>query len=240
MSTITIDRQWRLTDNQYFKEETEKTNICLHHTVGGSAKSTFNYWQSNPDRIATSYIVDRDGTIYEVFDPLYWAHHLGLKLPKNTIYNQRTIGIELASEGALRSGNELNVSLGNLGLAPKFDSEYLYAFDIDTPPYTNAKKLYHIISDKEKYFDYGLLFRGYSYFDVYEESQVIATIKLVNHLCEQFDIPKQLVPSVDASKFDLSILFDDWKGIYTHTNVRVDKSDLAPSWDWDRLESSFK
>ncbi len=46
----------------------------LHHTAGGSARSTFNYWNGNATRIATAYIVERDGTIFEVFDP----RHLNL------------------------------------------------------------------------------------------------------------------------------------------------------------------
>jgi N-acetyl-anhydromuramyl-L-alanine amidase AmpD len=235
MGTITINRQLRLTDDQYFKEHTDKTNICLHHTVGGSAKSTFDYWQSNPDRIATPYIVERDGTIYEVFDPSYWAHHLGLKMPKNIVYNQRTIGIELASEGALRSGHELNTRLGQ----EKFDTAYLYAFDIDTPPFAHAKRLYHIFNDGDKFFDCGINFRDYGFFDLYDEPQTVATIALVNHLCEQFNIPKQLVPFTDKLAFDTSILTNNWSGVYTHVNVRADKSDLSPAWDWDRLQTSF-
>lgn len=231
MGNLTINRQLRLADNQYFKEETVKTNICLHHTVGGSAKSTFNYWQSNPDRVATSYLIERDGTIYEVFDPLYWAHHLGLKLPKNIIYNKRTIGIELASEGALRSGNELNI----LSKSKNFDDQYLYAFDIDIPPFNRAKKLYQLWDDKDKYFECGLQFRGYSFFDKYEEAQINSTIKLIKHLCEQFSIPKKLIPNEDKFEFDVSILYKDWCGIFTHANVRVDKSDLCPDWDWNRL-----
>jgi N-acetyl-anhydromuramyl-L-alanine amidase AmpD len=92
--TLTFDTSLRLTDDQYYKEETAKNLIVLHHTVGGSAKSTFDYWQGNPEHIAVSYIVERDGTIYEVFDPKYWAHHVGSKDPRNIAVNKRSIGIE--------------------------------------------------------------------------------------------------------------------------------------------------
>jgi len=238
MGSLSINRSLRLTDDQYFKEETVKTNICLHHTVGGSAASTFKYWQGNPDRVATSYIIERDGTIYEVFDPMYWAHHLGLKLPKNTVYNKRTIGIELASEGALRSGQELNLKSNTTN----FDTNYLYAFDIDTPPFVSAKKLYHLYNDDvngHKFWNNGIQFRGYMFFDEYDEPQVVATIALVLHLCEQFSIPKQLIPNADKFAFTEWILSNDWKGIYTHVNVRADKSDLAPCWDWNRLRDAL-
>ena len=233
MPTISINRQWRLDSNQYFKEETNKTQIVLHHTVGGSALSTFKYWQSNPDRIATSYLVERDGTIYEVFDPLYWAFHLGLKLPKNILYNQRSIGIELASEGSLRTGNELNKKSNST----RFDINYLYAFDIDNPPFTYAKKLYHLYNDDvngHKFFNAGTEWRDYMFFDSYDEPQIVATIALVKHLCEQFSIPKQLIPNEDKLEFDLATL--DHSGIITHANCRTDKTDLNPAFDWQRLQ----
>ena len=236
MGTITLNRQWRLTDNQYFKEHTDKINICLHHTVGGSARSTFNWWQSNPDRIATSYIIGRDGTIYEVFDPSYWAYHLGLKMAKNVLYNERTIGIELASEGALRSGKELNDI--NNSSRRSFDEEWLYAFDIYEPPFKNAKKLVPLI-DMSKYYQHIVDWRGFMFFDVYDEPQVIATIALVNHLCEQFNIPKQLIPNENKLAFDTAILTDNWSGIFTHANVRTDKTDLSPAWDWTRLNDGL-
>jgi N-acetyl-anhydromuramyl-L-alanine amidase AmpD len=207
MGTISINRQWRLTDEQYFKEETHKTQIVLHHTVGGSAKSTFDYWQSNPDRIATAYIIERDGTIYEVFDPLYWAHHLGLKVAKNVVYNKASIGIELASEGGLT-----------------LKDGWLYAFD-------GKKKLYQTTaSDVLKYYKFAEPFRGFTYFDAYDAPQVAAAIALVKHLCEQFNIPK-----VVSNTFDFSPKWMEFKGIITHVNVREDKSDLCPGWSWDAL-----
>lgn len=228
METITINRQWRLTEDQYFPVETQKTNICLHHTVGGSAKSTFDYWQSTPDRIATSYLIERDGTIYEVFDPLYWAHHLGLKMPRNVIYNKRTIGIELAGEGGLKSGQELNIQSGTT----KFDPEYLYAFN-------GNKKLYHLFNDKNKFFDLPVKFRGYFYFDNYEDAQVDATCQLVKHLCAQFNIPKEIPVGPDQFRYDPQLLLTNWAGIFTHTNVRADKSDLCPSWDWTYFQGKI-
>ena len=51
----------------------------------------------NPNRIATAYIVERDGTIFEVFDPRHWAFHLGLKGSQGQV-DRRSIGIEIASE----------------------------------------------------------------------------------------------------------------------------------------------
>jgi peptidoglycan hydrolase-like protein with peptidoglycan-binding domain len=99
-----VDRSLRLSDAQYLQEEYPKDLIVLHHTAGGSARSTFNWWQEgDPKRIATAYIVERDGTILEVFDPRFWAFHLGLPGTGGRV-DRRSIGIELASEGWLEEG----------------------------------------------------------------------------------------------------------------------------------------
>lgn len=230
-----------------------KTQLYLHHTVGGSAISTYNYWEGKTNRVATAYIIERDGTIYEVFDPHYWAWHLGLKTASNTIANKQSIGIEIASEGALRSGAELNNSLAANGQPDRFENGMLYAFDIDPARddtgkllpasqwYKHAKRLYNISTDGAKYVDFPVPlgpFRGYTYFDTYDPKQVISTNWLVNQLCDQFNIPKVLVTG-DRFRFDASLI-TGFSGVLTHTNVRQDKSDLCPSWDWSLTEAAFQ
>lgn len=96
-----VDRSLQLSDAQYLQEAHPKDLIVLHHTAGGSARSTFNWWQEgDPKRIATAYVVERDGTIFEVFDPRFWAFHLGLRGTGGRV-DRRSVGIELASEGWL-------------------------------------------------------------------------------------------------------------------------------------------
>ena len=228
-----ISKELRLTSDQYFQQAFTKTQVYLHHTVGGSARSTFAYWQGNPDRIATAYIIERDGTIFEVFDPMYWAWHLGLKTASNGQANKQSIGIEIASEGAMRSGHELNT----MAHTTMFDETGLYAFDIDVPPFAHAKKIC-TLEDKNQYFDWPLVYRGYGFFHSYTELQTVAAIWLVNQLCEQFNIPKKLIPNQDKFAFDESLILG-FTGVLTHANVRIDKSDLDPAWDWDRLAKSF-
>lgn len=98
---LVVDRSLRLVPaGGYVQEAYPKDLIVLHHTAGGSARSTFDWWQQTKERIATAYIVERDGTILEVFDPRHWAWHLGLKIPGSPV-DKRSIGIEIASEGGL-------------------------------------------------------------------------------------------------------------------------------------------
>lgn len=230
---MVINRSLRLKDNHYFHDTIKKKQIYLHHTVGGSAKSSIEYWDSSDRCVATAYVIERDGTIYEVFDPWYWAWHLGLKSADNTIRNKESVGIELASEGALKSGYQLNSVLKQ----QVFDEEWLYSFDIDIPPFKNAKKLYHILHDSDKFFDLIIPFRGYWYFDAYDDAQVRACHELVAHLCVQFSIPRILLPKDERFTFNPSYL--EFNGIVTHCNVREDKTDLCPAWDWDALEQAL-
>lgn len=208
--TFTIDTSLRLTNEQYYKEETKKNLIVLHHTVGGSAKSTFNYWQGDPAHIATSYIVERDGTIFETFDPKYWAHHVGSKDPRNLAVNKRSIGIEIASEGSLIQNN------GNL-----------YCFGV-----VSQRTLW-----SKPYVDLGRKWRDYQYFDIYDEAQLVSVIDLVQYLMGEFNIPKafpnNILPTLDNYTYDPSYL--DHVGICGHAHLRADKSDVHPLFPWDKL-----
>jgi hypothetical protein len=39
-----IDRSLRLPKSEYFPPAHKKTGIAIHHTVGGTARSTFDWW----------------------------------------------------------------------------------------------------------------------------------------------------------------------------------------------------
>lgn len=95
-------KQLPLPANQYYQTKYDKKYIILHHTAGGSAASSVAHWASNPDHIATPFIIDRDGTIYETYPPEMWAYHLGVK--GNSDIEKHSIGIEICNYGALKDG----------------------------------------------------------------------------------------------------------------------------------------
>jgi N-acetyl-anhydromuramyl-L-alanine amidase AmpD len=235
----------RLPPHKYLRDVTRKVQLYLHHTVGGSAESTVAYWTSHRDRIGTSYIVARDGTVYEVFDPHYWAFHLGLTdATVNHQANAWSIGIELASEGALRSGEELNIRLARASESSRFDPTLLYAFDIDPKPqdppsswFRRATPLYHLTGqDRDKFVELSEPFRGYRFFDAYDPLQTAAVIELVVYLCKQFpSIPKRLLSESSRTVFDRDLVAK-FRGILGHCNVRSDKSDVHPKFPWAQLE----
>lgn len=88
-----------LKPEQYYNQKYDKKYIFLHHTAGGSAASSIAHWASNKEHVATPYVIDRDGTIYECFDPEKWAYHLGVK--GNSNLEKHSIGIEICSYGML-------------------------------------------------------------------------------------------------------------------------------------------
>lgn len=202
--TLNIDTSLALPPEQYIQEKFAKTQIVLHHTVGGSAKSTIDYWKSNTQRIGTAFVVERDGTVYQAFDPIFWACHLGVK-GNNNVADRHSIGIEIASEGGLTSNQ------GNL-----------YTFGVVSP-----RTLY-----KETPYDNKTSWRGFQFFDPYNDPQIDAVIKLVDQLCTQFNIPRVL-PQIGL--FDYSADLLNHHGIIGHANVRQDKSDIHPGFPVDRL-----
>lgn len=88
---------------EYYNTETEKHQIVLHHTVASTFSSTFNWWQQDGIHVATAYIIDKDGTICEMFNPDYWSYHLGKGT--TTLNNKSAIGIELVNEGPIWKKN---------------------------------------------------------------------------------------------------------------------------------------
>lgn len=205
----TINRSLRLPDREYFKSTEAKNGIAIHHTVGGSAQATFNWWTQNPEMIGTAYIIDHDGTIYEVFDPQYWAFQFGLSWPDvaRLTFEKRFIGIELASEGGLKEHNG-----------------QLYSFDVISPK---------TLKRRDEAFDAGSDYRGYRYFDKYEPPQLFSLSALINDLCQRFRIPRK----VPANFFDYyGTRLQHFEGIIGHAMVRKDKSDPAPDPKlWQRI-----
>ena len=94
-----------LNKGQYRTDKTKKTHIFLHHSAGGSVAGAIAGWNATPERVATSYLIERTGDIYEVYSPDLWANHLGGNCPISL--EKASIGIELIAYGPLtmKDGN---------------------------------------------------------------------------------------------------------------------------------------
>lgn len=153
--------QIKFPESQFYKEEQAKKQIVIHHTVSGpDATRVFEGWASNPDRIATAFVISADGTIVQGFNSKYWAHHLGLKKPNNTALNKASIAIEVCNWG---------------GLTTK-DGKYYSAFNREIDP--------------AEVIDYGKKWRGYRYFHKYTAQQIESLGQLVVYLANKYAIDK--------------------------------------------------
>ncbi len=206
-----IDTSLRLPPAEYKTDVESKNLIVLHHTVGGNAVSTFEWWLTDPKPIGTAYIIARNGTIHEVFPPECWAYHLGYG---SRVDEKRSIGIELASEGALMERNGR-----------------LYCFDRISPRTFFSAKSY----------DLGYPWRGYQHFDAYEEAQLAATIELIGELRLKFNVPPAVIQHVQTG---IPLVFNVnhrlFNGIVGHAHLREEKTDVHPGFDWNRLVNELK
>ena len=161
---LKISHSLQLPEREFFPATRKKSGIAIHHTVGGSAFSTLDHWLKERTKagkrrvVGTAYIIDRDGTVYQVFEPAAWAFQFGLEWSpaRQLQFEQRFIGIELVSEGGL--------------------IEYvgrLYCFDRISPK---------TVKPRDEAFDHGEPYRGYRFFDKYEPAQIDQLVLLIMYL----------------------------------------------------------
>ncbi|MFX0202521.1 MAG: LysM peptidoglycan-binding domain-containing protein [Candidatus Hodarchaeota archaeon] len=209
---IPIDRTtMRLPEGQYINEPKSKRLIVLHFTAGSTARSAFNTWMADSLRIATAYVVDTDGIIYELFDPQCWAYALGIKGQPGSPNEKRAIQIEIANVGPLKRRD---------------DTLYWW------PPENSFKTRWCHLDESHKYVKGS--HRGCDYYAAYPDIQFLSVCNLVKYLCERFDIPKD-IPKDKLYSCDLD-WFTNYNGIASHQNFRTDKYDIGPAFDWKRFE----
>lgn len=205
-----------LSEKQYYKTEQPKRMIFLHHTVSGDGVAgDINWWQTTPERIATAYIVDRNGDVYQTFDDKYWAHHLGittaqLKKFGSTVSNERinqiSVGIEIDSWGGLTEKNGKWYNAGNKEM-PVEKVEIL-----DKP------------------------YRGFKAFEKYTKEQIQSVKELLLMLNKKYGI--KLTYNDNIFEFNEKAVKGTW-GLWSHTSVRPDKSDIYPSPDMIKMLKSL-
>ncbi len=255
--------------SEYFQSKTTKDTIYLHHTAGSHRPDwTIDSWNrdrtgmGNKVRVATSYVIggistrdfnnEFDGKVYEAFDPMYWAHHLGVKSKNNTFLNQKSISIELCNYGPLTKSKD-----GRFFNYVKSEVPEKLVTELETP------------------------FRGYKYYHSYTEQQLDSLRLLIIYLSDKFeiDISKGLKKEITKSTLKLpnkatikekqiwlnrngftdsrgrkiaedgingdstkeaemkigtsplelnQLAIDGYPGIWSHSNVRIDKTDIFP------------
>ncbi len=194
----------------------EKKQIVLHFTAGWNAAGCAASFRKSG--AGTAFIVDRDGKIYQWFDPRYWDSHLYRheKGEDERLYKieKQTIGIEV-----------VNVAYFTLGKKAE-DKNVLYT-------YTNKK--YCTLDETDKYVQ--AEYRGRHYWQTFTEAQYASLRFLLGYLREQFMIDFQ-APAPKGfprlNRWDLDTLMS-YRGLTTHANYRADKYDIGPAFDWTKI-----
>lgn len=210
---MNIDKsKYRLPQGKFFTDVHKKDMILLHFTAGSTTSGAFNSWVSQKIKIGTAYILDPNGTVYEIFDPKYWAYHLGITGPaaQNWKHDKRSVAIEIVNIGPL-----------------KLKDDTLYCW-----PKNYGQKFCNV-SETGKYVKKS--FRGFDYYAAYTPEQMAVLPELVTKIGADFDIPTTLPPVEKREVFDTKF-FDNWKGITSHQNWRPDKFDVGAAFNWKVLE----
>lgn len=205
-----INKSKRLLNPQFYSGVQPKKQIIWHHTAGMTADGAITWWNQTPDRVGTAYVIDRDGTIYEVFDPKTWAYHLGVYAKDggdpHDLDEKQSIGIELVSAGQLYPDGT-----GKM---------------VQYPLYPN--KAAKNVPNQAEIWDMGEAgWKGHRYFHSYTDKQVDSLIALTKHLAKEFKINIQK----DLTKFwefNTEVIKHKPEGLYSHSTVRKDKADIIP------------
>lgn len=199
--------------HKYYREEFEKTQIALHHTVSGKGVAGDISWMLRSFyRIATAFIIDRNGLIWQQFNSSYWAKHLGVKesvmkglsncdLTANDL-NRHSIGIELDSWGPLASFEGRFYPVDKAGFADYRNKKAV------NPDYVCRKS-----------------HRGFAFYEQYTPMQIKSLRYLLIYLTEVYGISTEYYEGM----FEYSLYALKGKnGIWSHTAYRKDKSDACP------------
>lgn len=188
-----------LDSTQYLKQTTSKDKIFIHFTAGGpSAPNVIKYWDSDEPRVSTSYVID--GTTADIYE-CFPPDYWSFHLGvkgTNGALDKSSIGIEICAWGPLTKKGDV-----------------FYNYVNKTVP---ADQVYELDSP----------FRGFKYFHKVSDEQWKTVEQLLEFLISEYNITVQ--ESFDKSWFDYNeeLISKKTPGIWTHTNVRKDKSDMYP------------
>jgi len=193
-----------LKKGQYLTHQFEKKSIFLHHTESLTAQSALNWWDQTPTRVGTPYVIDRDSTIYEAFDPSMWAFHLGVTGDDN-FHEKQSINIEIVSAGHLHYVNK------------KFMFYPLW-----------PKTIAGVEIPKLEVFELSKPWRGEKFFHKYNNEQIAFLCWLIKDIVLRFPAIKLQESLKGFYNYNEEVLTDHLPGLWSHSTVRKDKKDIYP------------
>jgi len=161
---------------RYERKVYPKKQIVLHHTVSGDGiTGDIKHWE-NWRSVSTAFILDRDGTINQLFSSKYWAYHLKAG---NTTLDKQSIAVELDSWGGLIAGDD---TLKQFGKRRDGSPNMIH---------TEPGKFYATYGNSVKcpMTHYPTGYRGYKYYESYTDEQIRSVGELILLWHERYKIP---------------------------------------------------
>lgn len=196
---LSIDKSCQLEPAQYLKQVTDKDKLFIHFTAGGpSAINVIKYWDSDEPRVATAFVID--GEKGQIFECF------------NPDYWSFHLGIK-GTNGALDK-TSVGIEICAWGQLTKIGDKYFNYKNGEVP----VTEVYELAQP----------FRGFKYFHKFSDAQLESLEKLLEFLILEYNITVQ--KGFDMSWFDFKqdLIDKKYPGIWTHVNVRKDKSDSYP------------
>lgn len=204
-----VDAKDIMPDAQYVKELTAKKRIVLHHTAGGHRPDyTIQGWETDPERIATAFVVGGksttngdaafDGKTYQAFNTDFWAWHLGAK-GTNGVYDKDSVGVEICNYG---------------GLTPLKNGTFLNYVKKPVPA--------------DQVCDLGYVWRGYRYYHAYTDAQIAELAEIIKYLHDVHKMKFEKGRVFTVADFETDIVKFSKHTVNFHVNFRADKNDMSP------------
>ena len=234
----------------YIPEESNKTQIVLHHTAGlqDAKGEILTNWGKKSSRISTHFIIDRKGKIEKLYDLKYWGNHLGTR---NIELNRTSIGIELVALGPvyvfnrqISSKNQVTRvrTTSKFSSVANIDKKFTYEDfqggmpDVPASPPSKVNDEGEIENIKE--------YRGYNFYQSYTKAQLDSLYTVLKEIKDDpigkdipigLDYPNQFPKDMELSTKALA----GETGIYTHNSYRTEKNDAFPQKELLELLKNF-
>jgi N-acetyl-anhydromuramyl-L-alanine amidase AmpD len=215
MLSIIDARTHTLPEGQYRREVHPKRHIVLHFTAGFSAGGALSTWKNTSWRDGTAFVLERDGTIYQAFDPRYWAVHIYRHKsgePKEFYdFERQSIGIEIVNVGPLHVGKSEGTK----------DALFTY-----------TNKRHCDLAETDRYVRSS--WKGRHYWQSFTYPQYESLRVLLRELERDFQIPVAAQPL--GGRLDVwdTAALAGYRGVTTHCNYRKDKYDVGPAFEWEK------
>jgi hypothetical protein len=207
---LVINRHY-LPKDEYKQGPIKAEWLFLHHTAGWNNpyKDIDSWGRDSRGAIATEFVIggpkingdniDYDGVVVQSFPEGNWGYHLGDN--GSPTMHKNSVGVEVCNFGYLVNGKAYQG--------------------------TTAEKSQIVTLDKP--------FRGYKDWHRYSDTQIESLRKLILHIADRDNIDVRAgLPSLikekgaDAFEWNEDAYYGRVKGLWGHTNVRKDKTDMFP------------